>query len=84
MRIVEAFGFILFGRPVRRPRRGTPRLGADLIAFDQMTDPARKPASERLEEAVGTELLRELERRLDLEGQLVPGRRRSRHARRAA
>ena len=84
MRIVEALGYILFGRPIRRPRRGTPRLGADLLAFDRMTDPARKPASERLEDAVGAELLRELERRLDLEGQLIPGRRRSRRSRRAA
>ena len=84
MRIVAALGFILFGRPVQRRKRGTSRLAADLYAVDRMTDPARKPASVRLEEAVGSELLRELELRLDLEGRLVPGRWRSKRARHAA
>ncbi len=84
MRIVEALGYILFGRPVRRRARGTPRLAADLRSFDRMTDPARKPASLRLEEAVGPELVREIEVLLDLEGQLTPARRPRRRARRAA
>jgi len=84
MRIFEALGYILFGRPVRRRRRGPDRLVSDLRAFERLSDPARRPAAERLEAAVGLELLHELERRLELEGRLGTASRARRRPRRAA
>jgi hypothetical protein len=84
MRIREALGFILLGRPVRRRPRGPERLRRDLASVERMTGPERGTATERLTAAVGPELLLELEQSLDLEGRLAqPARKRSR-TRRAA
>jgi hypothetical protein len=54
-----------------RPVRGTPRLVADLVLAERMTGDRSRPARVRLEEIVGSALLRELDRELDLGGRLA-------------
>jgi hypothetical protein len=68
----------LFRRKAR-PVRGTPRLVVDLVAVERMTGPRGRTARARLEEAIGSELVRELDRQLDLGGRLArPSRSRGR------
>jgi hypothetical protein len=84
MRIREALAFILFGKPVRRRPRGADRLLRDVAAVGRMTAGERMEAADRLMAAVGPDLLRDLERRLELEGRLVPTAPARRRTRRAA
>lgn len=66
-----------------RPR-GLPRLVFDLDAVDRLTGPRVQPARVRLEAQVGVELLRDLDRMLDLGGALARPARSPRRVRRAA